>query len=58
MHDSRSIEVECPTLTSAGWVVYEDDSVLKIADTLDKEGTGYGIMAQPKGVIMSRKEIN
>ena len=50
-------EVECPTLTSVGWAVYEDDKVLNIADTLDEEGTGFGIMALPKGVIMSRKEI-
>ena len=50
-------EVECPKLTSVGWVVYEDDYVLKIADTLDDEGTGYGIMALPKGVIISRNLI-
>ncbi len=48
-------EVECPTLTSVGWTVYEDDAVLKLADTLDEEGTGFGIMALPKGVIISRK---
>jgi len=50
-------EVECPKLTSVGWVVYEDDKCLKIADTLDEEGTGFGVMAIPKGVILSRKEI-
>jgi hypothetical protein len=48
-------EVDCPTLVSVGWVVYEDELVLKIADTLDKDGTGFGIMALPKGVIVSRK---
>ena len=50
-------EVECPKLTSVGWVVYEDDKCLKIADTLDEEGTGFGVMAIPKGVILSRNPI-
>ena len=48
-------EVECPKLVSVGWVVFEDDAVLKLADTLDEDGTGFGIMALPKGVIISRK---
>ena len=48
-------EVDLPTFTSIGWLVYEDDFVIKIADTIDEEGNGYGIMALPKGVELSRK---
>ena len=48
-------EVELPTFTSIGWLMYEDDSVIKIADTLDEDGNGFGIMALPKGVELSRK---
>ena len=50
-------DVELPVFRSVGWLVYEDDSVIKIADTLDEEGNGYGIMAFPKGVEMSRKHL-
>ncbi len=50
-------DVVCPTLTSVGWVVYEDDKYLKIADTLDEDGTGFGVMALPNGVIISRNTI-
>ena len=51
-------EVECPILRSVGWIVYEDEEVLKIAGTLGEDGTGYGVMALPKGVLISRKTIN
>ena len=54
---SEHDEVECPRLTSIGWVVYEDEEVLKIAGTLGEDGTGYGVMALPKGVILSRNPI-
>lgn len=50
-------EVELPVFKSLGWLVYEDDFVIKIADTLDEEGIGFGIMAIPKGVEMSRRVI-
>ena len=50
-------DVELPVFRSVGWLVYEDDFVIKIADTLDEEGNGYAIMALPKGVEMSRKQL-
>ena len=50
-------EVELPVFKSLGWLVYEDDFVIKIADTLDEEDVGYGIMAIPKGVEIARRVI-
>jgi len=50
-------EVELPVFKSLGWLVYEDDFVIKIADTLDEEDTGFGIMAIPKGVEISRRVV-
>ena len=50
-------DVELPVFRSIGWLMYEDDFVIKIADTLDQEGVGFGIMALPKGVEISRKII-
>ena len=50
-------EVEIPVFKSIGWLVYEDDFVIKIADTVDEDDTGFGIMAIPKGVETSRRVI-
>ena len=50
-------EVECPEFVTVGWLAYEDDLVLKIADTLDSEGACWGVTAFPKGVILSVKHI-
>lgn len=50
-------DVELPLFKSLGWLVYEDDFVIKIADTLDEEDVGFGIMAIPKGVEISRRVV-
>ncbi len=50
-------EVECPTFVSVGWLVFEDDLVIKLADTIDDEGTGYGVMAIPRGVVIELELI-
>ncbi len=50
-------DVELPIFKSVGWLVYEDEHCIKIADTLDSEGQGYAIMALPKGVEINRKVL-
>lgn len=50
-------EVECPEFVTVGYLAYEDDLVLKIADTLDSEGACWGVTAFPKGVILSVKYL-
>ena len=49
--------VELPVFRSVGWLMFEDDTVVKIADTLDEEGVGFGIMALPRGVVLARKYL-
>ncbi len=51
-------EVECPEFVTVGYLAYEDDLVLKIADTLDEEGKLWGVTAFPQGVILNKKCIS
>ena len=44
-------EVEIPHLKSVGWLVYSDNDVVKIANTINEEGVGAGITAFPRGCI-------
>lgn len=48
-------DVECPEFTTIGWLAYEDEVVLKVADTIDEEGKLWGVTAFPQGVIMGRR---
>jgi len=48
-------EVECPTFETVGWLVFEDDSCLKIADTKGEEGFA-GVTAFPRGCVLSVRE--
>ena len=45
-------EVECPTFETVGWLVYEDEKCLKIADTLGEDGW-FGVTAFPRGCVLS-----
>ena len=51
-------DVECPEFITIGWLAYEDDLFLKLADTVDEEGKLWGITAFPQGVILSKKCIS
>jgi hypothetical protein len=53
--------IKCPELLSIGWLVYQDDETVKIANTLDFDDwedkgadkpVPYGITAFPKGCIV------
>lgn len=50
-------DVECPEFITIGWLAYEDDLFLKLADTVDEEGKLWGITAFPQGVILSKRYI-
>tara|TARA_Y100001963_G_C6535126_1_gene332932 strand:- start:208 stop:534 length:327 start_codon:yes stop_codon:yes gene_type:complete len=54
-------DIKCPELVSIGWLVYQDEETVKIANTLDFddwEAKGadkpvpYGITAFPKGCVV------
>ena len=47
-------DVECPEFRTVGWLVYEDDKCIKIADTMDAEGNPWGITAFPVGCSLER----
>ena len=53
--------IKCPELMSVGWLVYQDDETIKIANTLDFDDwedkgadkpVPYGITAFPKGCVV------
>ncbi len=46
-------DVECPEFKSIGYFVYQDHRCIKIADTIDADGTGYAVMALPLGCVLS-----
>ena len=50
-------KVNCPTITSVGWLVDSDDPI-KIAGTLDDEGNPCAILAIPRGCCLSIQELN
>ena len=56
-------DVECPTLYSVGWLVFDNEDTIKIASTLDPDDFSdeakdetkpipYGITAFPKGCVL------
>jgi hypothetical protein len=54
-------DIQCPELMSVGWLVYQDDTTVKIANTLDFDDwedkgadkpVPYGITAFPRGCIV------
>ena len=49
-------KVNCPTITSVGWLVERDDPV-KLAGTLDDEGNPCAILAVPRGCCLSIAEL-
>ena len=60
IHDSSwdgPDKINCPTITSVGWLVEKDDPV-KIAGTLDDEGNPCAILAIPKGCVVELPEVS
>ena len=49
-------KVNCPTITSVGWLVEGNDPV-KLAGTLDDEGNPCAILAIPRGCCLSISEL-
>lgn len=50
-------KVDCPTITSVGWLVETDDPI-KLASTLDEEGSPSAILAIPRGCCLSVKTVS
>ena len=50
-------KVNCPTVTSVGWLVERDDPV-KLAGTLDDEGNPCAILAVSRGRCLSNSELS
>ena len=50
-------KVNCPTVTSVGWLVDSDDPI-KIAGTLDDEGNPYAILAIPRGCVLELPKVS
>ena len=49
-------KVNCPTITSVGWLVEGNDPV-KVAGTLDDEGNPCAILAIPRGCVIAIQEV-
>ena len=50
-------KVNCPTITSVGWLVESGDQI-KIAGTLDDEANPCAILAIPKGCVVELPEVS
>ena len=50
-------KVNCPTVTSVGWLVDHSDPV-KIAGTLDDENNPCAILAIPRGCVLELPEVS
>ena len=50
-------KVNCPTVTSVGWLAESNDPV-KVAGTLDEEGAPCAILAIPRGCVLSIQEVS
>ena len=50
-------KVDCPTVTSVGWLVEGNDPV-KLAGTLDDAGNPCAILAITRGCCLSNSELN
>ena len=50
-------EVECPEFETVGWLVYEDERCVKVADTYGEEGH-FGITAFPRGCVIETVIVN
>ena len=62
----KETDVECPKLTSVGWLISDDEQTVKIATTLDYDGFAeeneplpvpYGITAFPKGCVVEIRSL-
>ena len=49
-------DVNCPTVTSVGWLAENNDPV-KLAGTLDDKGNPCAILAIPRGCCLSVSEL-
>jgi len=58
--------IKCPNIMSIGWLVYEDQETIKIANTLDlddfegkadEKPVPYGITAFPRGCVVSVEDV-
>jgi hypothetical protein len=50
-------KVNCPTVTSVGWLVDSDDPI-KIAGTLDDGGNPCAILAISRGCVLELPEVS
>ena len=50
-------KVNCPTVTSVGWLVEAGDPI-KIAGTLTEEGDPCAILAIPRGCVLELPEVS
>ena len=50
-------KVNCPTVTSVGWLV-ESDAPIKIAGTLAEEGNPCALLAIPRGCVVELPEVS
>ena len=50
-------KINCPTVTSVGWLV-ESNDLVKIAGTLDDEGNPCAILAIPRGCYLEIQEVS
>jgi hypothetical protein len=50
-------DVNCPTVTSVGWLAENNDPV-KLAGTLDDKGNPCAILAIPRGCCLSIAELS
>ena len=60
IHDpswDRPDKVNCPTVTSVGWLVDSSDPV-KVAGTLDDENNPCAILAIPRGCVLDLPEVS
>ena len=53
----RPDKVNCPTITSVGWLVEGNDPV-KLASTLDDDGNPRAILAIPRGCVLELPEVS
>jgi len=60
IHDSSwdtADAVNCPIITTVGYLAYESDTTLKIGSTMNSDGEISGICAFPKGCVMKVREV-
>lgn len=50
-------EVELPIFRTIGWLVYSDNEVVKLANTISEDDVGAGITAFPRGCIIKMEKV-